>query len=365
MPISGWPQDLEQAPLSSTEVAKMRARVVSSYFMYLPSGFEDVLFGAKDAPGAKAFIEKHYHRLQGEIFTERFGEGSFIQKFILGRLSTTDVYDLLHNWKIQARIWELPATAEDEIQDPAIRTANEAAYRGAIRDLTMLWNSTYKDARKEVLKQLSTAKGLKRANLQRMEQLYTQMRNAQHVDSILGRPEPAINIASVNTREEAEASKRTYLLHRARHDRPAFWRATFTADTLASQLEASRHVLDIRRLASSATHSTMKSNHWAVSCDLLSQYVIGQRETDQTLRLFSPNVRVRWSAVLKEPKQKIYQMIRELHEALGFMDTALWGEWRDIPILTATAGSKRKADTSSGAGVRPKPADIFEVGALG
>jgi hypothetical protein len=64
--------------------------------MHLPGGFEDLLFGAQGTPEAQKFVTKNYKRIQSEIFTKWFGEGSFIQKFILGRLSTTGDAVSLH-----------------------------------------------------------------------------------------------------------------------------------------------------------------------------------------------------------------------------------------------------------------------------
>jgi hypothetical protein len=131
---------------------------------------------------------------------------------------------------------------------------------------------------------LPTAKGLKRAHLRRMSNLYTKMLTAQQAGD-LGRPEATVDVERLQTREEAETALRTILSHRTRQDRLTFWRATFNKDILTSQLEASRHVIDIRKMATSVTYSTIKSNHWAASCDLLSRHIVGQREADQSLRL--------------------------------------------------------------------------------
>lgn len=59
--------------------------------MTLQDSFGDGLSGAAGTEAARIFVDNNYRRIQGEVFGERYGEGAYIQKFILGRLDTHDV----------------------------------------------------------------------------------------------------------------------------------------------------------------------------------------------------------------------------------------------------------------------------------
>ncbi|KAH7068407.1 hypothetical protein BKA63DRAFT_570504 [Paraphoma chrysanthemicola] len=264
----------------------------------LLEGFEDLLSGAVGPPEAQQWVKEFYKKIEGEIFTERFVNRSFFRRYLRGRLCALHCEVHLTNWTIDARICEFMQDGETP-QQVATRLANRQAYLQAVNDLQDLWRRFYAEGHKWAVADVAKATGfaLVRARRQR-----DQCRSLQAQPPAL-----RINVATLNNAAQAEQAKLLPIDVRPQAQRLAYWRDSFSRDMLASHLESSRHVVDVRRLTLDAEpenppvagqgrippYSSMWSNHWAVACDVVSRLVTGLQEAyRREFLLADPRIRL-------------------------------------------------------------------------
>ncbi|KAH3951190.1 hypothetical protein HBH53_065120 [Parastagonospora nodorum] len=228
------------ATLSTLPQGTLRGRVIATYFGVLPEGFEDVLAGAVGTEADRRWVKDHYKKIQAYICTERYGSGSFLQRWLRGNLATLSSKLWNTNWAIEVSALSILPAAETP-QEQEVRIANRDIYQTALDDLHALWRNTYSEAFEMAVERVIMTNGQERIRWERAREMYRGIKDAP--------PAADVDINILRSRAQCDGAKVVPFYYRPKDQRLAVFRSFCTKDILASHLEASRSVVDIRRLA--------------------------------------------------------------------------------------------------------------------
>lgn len=147
---------------------------------------------------------------------------------------------LVTNWALEARHHEIAPLGLEIQQEREIRQASTQAYRDAVSDLQNKWVEAYDEALRMASSAVAQTSGITKKREERKRDFYRIKK--QQI------PPPLNNTASMATREEVVAAKKAPFFFLDRNDRLGIWRDRITRDILASVLENSRNVVDIRQV---------------------------------------------------------------------------------------------------------------------
>jgi hypothetical protein len=105
-------------------------------------------------------------------------------------------------------------------------------------------------------------------------------------------------------------------------------------------------------------YSTMKSNHWAFSCDLLCRLAIGIQMYTAHLTRFKDSRHKEAAAVngWSDLSAPAYDSIRLLHDEL--FTEATYGGWEDMPIIRQNLDNMKRKACGHAGGSPAAPAHI-------
>jgi hypothetical protein len=151
-----------------------------------------------------------------------------------------------HNLALDARICQI-AVADETQADIDRDYQTRAELLAAMAAGEQLWVDTYTSALNEVKEKLQSARGVERAQFARARDLY--------LDRIAAPPRCTVDVATLHSRAACQQAKMLMLPRRSKANRLSFWRSKFGKDQVASCLRAAMHVVDVRYVPGSHTHT--------------------------------------------------------------------------------------------------------------
>lgn len=222
---------------SDAATYKLRGSVIASHYGVLPDGYHNVITGDVDSPASNQSNDAIYKRLKDDIFKERFGPSTFIQRYIRGKFSTEHCRVLLANWAIDARRCDFPLPDEDE-EGPAVGAANKIVFNDCIRMLEQIWTNSYEQAICNATARIDQVRGFEQVRLYRLLKRLRELKDAP--------PRSQLYVNTLQSMAACNQAKESHPLFRPEDQRLLFWLDDFNCDMLASHLEASRLVVDFR-----------------------------------------------------------------------------------------------------------------------
>lgn len=145
---------------------------------------------------------------------------------------------LVTNWSLEARFYELAPPNPESPQEQNIRLQSAQAYRDAVSVLQDKWRDSYDEAFRLAVTAGNRQSGMSKRREERKRDFYRNRKNEI--------PQPAINTAVLTNRSQVRSFKHAAFANWTKPARLAEWRRHITKDVLASVLEDSRNVVDIR-----------------------------------------------------------------------------------------------------------------------
>jgi hypothetical protein len=231
--------------VTATEARKV-ARVIAAHIGLVPQDTLANVVGVHADPVLRAKAAKLFATIASDIKTEKFGAGSFIQKFVRGKVSTVNFLVQQHNLALDARICEFVVAGETQV-DIDLRNAAREQLLAAMTASEQLWVKTYTSALNKAKEKHQSSRGVEKAQFARARDLY--------IDLIAAPPRCTIDVATLDSRAACQEAKMLMLPRRSKADRLSFWRDVFGKDQVASCLQAAMHVVDVRYVPGSHTHT--------------------------------------------------------------------------------------------------------------
>jgi hypothetical protein len=93
---------------------------------------------------------------------------------------------------------------------------------------------------------------------------------------------------------------------------------------------------------------------WAYACDQFHLLLLGHEMANEYLRIFATDPRVRFNMGKDLPSRQTmaYDRIRTFHSDAGYDDAALFGSWKDVPIMCVELQSFKRGGVSLSGGTK-------------
>ncbi|KAF1851371.1 uncharacterized protein K460DRAFT_362116 [Cucurbitaria berberidis CBS 394.84] len=235
-------------------------------------------------------------------------------------------------WELKAQICDMVPAYQETAAEALTRQANSKAYRDGVADLQEMIKVTYQQAYNLASEKANTARGA--------EQILNQRRRDLFARKLVEIPTPEIQSGALQSVAQIEAAMPVPLFFRDVETRRDFWRSKWSKDVLVSQY-APRAAVDVRRLAEDGNpaqgqreYNTMTGNRFAVGADYLHTLFFAYRNFHAQLQPNIMDVQIRATAaqVNMNRRDDVYNLIRDMHSALGFESDDSYGPWVDAPV---------------------------------
>jgi len=245
------------------------SRAIACHHAYLPAGFEDVVAGKNhlEEDRKKWFLNSSgswYRRIQTDIFSEPYGETSYLQDYMRGKSLYENCRVAITNWTLEAKACEIVPTNENNAAR-ALRLRNRATYLNAIAELQKAFKDAYASAVAEATRVLAIAqspnKNEKKAAVPAEERARATTARPLFVKLAQeGIPSYYPDDAQFTNLAEIKDAKMLYLARRHEDERFDFWNDHIDSDVLATMFRLARGTVHLRTWISSVSYAKMWAN---------------------------------------------------------------------------------------------------------